>query len=944
MKRIVFATNNKNKLREMREIMEGLYEVMSLDDIGCHEEIVEDADTIEGNAKIKADFVTDKFHVDCFADDTGLEVEALGGAPGVYSARYAGEHCSYQDNVDKMLAAMKGKTNRKAAFRTVIALNLNGEKHYFEGRCDGQITQEQRGKEGFGYDPIFQPEGYDKTFAELGHEVKNAISHRGRATQKLIAFLKQSLMLVLFVLTMTLPTRAQNKVNIQAPRPKIGVVMGGGGAKGAAHIGVLKYLEELGIPIDYVAGTSMGSIMAGLYAIGYTPDELAMLIANMNWSEYIGNKIDRKMLSNEMRMRRSTTLINVPFSVESLLNSKSGNIMSELPSAYVNNSSLVNLFNNLCVGYQEEMDFNDLPIPFACIATDLVTGEEVVIRSGIVSNAIRASMAIPGVFSPVVIDDKVLVDGGLVNNFPADVLRQMGADIIIGVEITQDKKITPDDLKSLPQLMGRLLTKTVSSKVTDNRQLCDLYIVPDVSGYGMLSFTADAIDTLVHRGYRKAQEFEPQLLALKDYVDRQAGYPVTKTLNGPKAKNLETDSVLLRKVEVVATSDRENRWLLRKGRLKPGQYYNMAGIERAVNVYRGTGAFDEITYTIKEGDTDHTLNNDTLPEMYDLSIRMKPAAPHVFGVGLHYDTDEGPGLLFNLGLNEKKFGGSKLSLAAKLSYSPRVSIMYTYSRAALANFNLAFDYKDDYYKLWTDGDRVINLRYFRRKLTASISQFHMLNLSTSVGISYLKTGYDNSTWDPSSVDSLLYAGSRHFVPYVNVVYDNLDDAYFANRGVFARLACHYYMVPGDKSKNVFDLSYALKFYGSFAGDRFTVIPQVYGRYAKDGSYPFAWNYYGGEVFGRYFDEQIPFIGITPLLIAGNHLNVFRCDLRWRFYGNHYLTGIYNIALDNWGKHGYVNGVGLKYSYNSFIGPVSLTVQYNDKNHQVGGYFSVGYYF
>ena len=190
MKQIVFATNNKNKLREMREIMEGLYEVLSLEDIGCHEEIVEDADTIEGNAKIKADFVTNKFHVDCFADDTGLEVEALGGAPGVYSARYAGEHCSYQDNVDKMLAAMKGQTNRKAAFRTCIALNLDGESYYFEGRCDGQITEKQRGTEGFGYDPIFQPDGYDQTFAELGHDVKNAISHRGRATQKLIAFLK----------------------------------------------------------------------------------------------------------------------------------------------------------------------------------------------------------------------------------------------------------------------------------------------------------------------------------------------------------------------------------------------------------------------------------------------------------------------------------------------------------------------------------------------------------------------------------------------------------------------------------------------------------------------------------------------------------------------------------------------------------------------------------
>lgn len=190
MKQIVFATNNKNKLREIREIMSDLYEVLSLDDIGCHEEIVEDADTIEGNAKIKADFVTNKYHVDCFADDTGLEVEALNGAPGVYSARYAGEHCSYQDNVNKMLNAMKGKTNRKAAFRTVIALNFDGKSYTFEGRCDGQIIETQRGTDGFGYDPIFMPNGFSQTFAEMSHEEKNAISHRGRATQKLIDFLR----------------------------------------------------------------------------------------------------------------------------------------------------------------------------------------------------------------------------------------------------------------------------------------------------------------------------------------------------------------------------------------------------------------------------------------------------------------------------------------------------------------------------------------------------------------------------------------------------------------------------------------------------------------------------------------------------------------------------------------------------------------------------------
>lgn len=191
MKKLVFATNNKNKLREMREIMDGLYEVVGLNEIGCNDDIVEDADTIQGNARIKADYVTNRFGVDCFADDTGLEVEALDGAPGVYSARYAGEHCSYQDNVNKILSEMRGVENRKACFRTVIALNLDGESHFFEGRCDGIITTEAHGEGGFGYDPVFKPDGYDETFAEMPSELKNKISHRGRATAKLIDFLRK---------------------------------------------------------------------------------------------------------------------------------------------------------------------------------------------------------------------------------------------------------------------------------------------------------------------------------------------------------------------------------------------------------------------------------------------------------------------------------------------------------------------------------------------------------------------------------------------------------------------------------------------------------------------------------------------------------------------------------------------------------------------------------
>ena len=190
--RIVFATNNKNKLAEIREMLDGSgIEVLSLGDIGCHDDIPETADTLEGNALQKARYIHGKYKMSCFADDTGLEVDALGGAPGVYSARYAGgEGHDSEANMTKLLAGLDGKSDRRARFRTVVALITDeeeGREELFEGIVTGEIIKEKRGAGGFGYDPVFRPDGYDKTFAELGHEVKNKISHRALAVAKLVA-------------------------------------------------------------------------------------------------------------------------------------------------------------------------------------------------------------------------------------------------------------------------------------------------------------------------------------------------------------------------------------------------------------------------------------------------------------------------------------------------------------------------------------------------------------------------------------------------------------------------------------------------------------------------------------------------------------------------------------------------------------------------------------
>jgi len=187
--KLVFATNNLHKLKEVQEMLSNTIELLSLKDIGCFEDIEETESTLEGNAKLKADYITEKYGFDCFADDTGLEVEALDGDPGVYSARYAGEHGNAEKNMEKLLIELQNKSSRKGKFRTIIALNLRNKQYLFEGICDGEILNEKSGVKGFGYDPIFKPKNASCSFAEMNSEEKNIISHRGIAIQKLVNFL-----------------------------------------------------------------------------------------------------------------------------------------------------------------------------------------------------------------------------------------------------------------------------------------------------------------------------------------------------------------------------------------------------------------------------------------------------------------------------------------------------------------------------------------------------------------------------------------------------------------------------------------------------------------------------------------------------------------------------------------------------------------------------------
>lgn len=766
--------------------------------------------------------------------------------------------------------------------------------------------------------------------------------------------LKYKMVLVLLACMCSKPLVAQDSLQV-VQRPKIGLVLAGGGARGASFIGVLKCLEELDIPVDYVVGSSMGSIVGGIYALGYSPDEMAEIISSIQWKKYVGNHIDRSCYSTDLRERYGTQVVNVPFNVKGVF--KEGFIsavISELPIAYVNNTEIENLFNELSQGYLDSISFDELPVPFACVATDIVAGKEIVLRSGSLPKAIRASMAIPGIFSPIVIDGKLLYDGGLINIFPSDVLREMGADIIIGIEFSNEKYFFGNTIPTASKLFDYIYNFVIHPKRDENKKLCDILIKPNTAEFGPFSFTSEAIDTLMVRGYQAAYQNRETLLQLKHLLDSVSGSPVQKRPKSNQAKNLNGQSIMIQKV--VIDGDDLNGfqvdWLKRRGKIHEGKVITTESIRKAIELYRGTGAFGAVSYELAPIDN-HT-------EEQQLTFHLSSTSPDVVGFGARYDTEEGAALLFSFGLNEHRLSGMKLKLNGRLSFSPKFIAKATYSLFSIANFNLIYEYRNQLMRMSAYGNNDLDLRMQTQELSGNVSLFQLLNLSTEIGVAFMSTSFPqvklndlfHETTDSLALLSQAFGNSNLFGPYFSIGYDNLDQNDFAKRGIHINLKGHLRMDTQTNHTLSKDIGFSFRSYITPWNERITIIPQLYGRLClNESSCASLWNTIGGELAGRHCEGQIPFIGVSHIRKMGDIATVLRCDLRLNIWRKHYFTALFNVflGLDDDGRKKdtfivFYSGLGLKYSYDSYIGPIGLTAQWSNINRQVGLYFSIGYDF
>lgn len=753
----------------------------------------------------------------------------------------------------------------------------------------------------------------------------------------------------------------RNKENL--PRPKVAVVLSGGGAKGMAHIGVLKYLEEVGMPVDIIVGASIGSIVGGLYSIGYSARDLDSLISSQDWSYLISDKFTRYDLNYEQKKEKETYVLSVPFmNAESFgkdiqnkdERSMTDAILGNLPSALVQGQNLYNLFTKFSVGYQDSVDFDSFPIRFACVAVDMNGRKEVDIHSGNFARAIRASMAIPGYFAPVLYDGMYLVDGGVLNNFPVDVARQMGADIVIGVDLHYKKSTRPVEVNNIVDEVSGLMRLLEANKYQQNVKDVDILITPEVDSYGTLDFDIPKMKAMQDSGYVAAvqKKYDLELLAenLRGSGGGEVNGPVR--LKAPKAINIEHDSVVVADIEVRGVDSVDATWLIKKTNLLDDPKISGQDIDEAIRKFYMTGAFKSVTYT---------LNGPTEP--YHMVVTLVPGQKHQFNFGFRFDSEEMASMMLNLSLNRLRLYGPRLDLTAKLSYNPYYKINSAYTFSNLTQVNLAVTMRQSNMNIYENKSRASNIQM--RNLNCELS-FQSKNLQRSrvlFGGRYEYYYYnnallDNEWWLPDMYNTSDTGKYDYISGFVNYSFDSFDKAYFPKRGTDFFAEYSYY--PGFIShKNEFSSFNSFRFKWKRVlgiGKRTSLLFQLYGSAVMPfnladtvGTIPAShMNMLGGYEAGRYSERQMPFVGTHNVIVTDRLVLIPRLDIRFDAGKGSYITVMANYLqssnqYSDFLKYRGHYGFGVGYSYDSFLGPLSLNVHWSDWQ-KFGVYLSLGYSF
>lgn len=653
-------------------------------------------------------------------------------------------------------------------------------------------------------------------------------------------------------------------------RKKVAVVLSGGGAKGVAHIRALKVIEEAGIPVDYVVGTSMGSLIGALYSIGYTTAQMDSIVRAQDWKFLLTDASSNENESLSKREKSGQYVLTVPFhkSPSDLL----------AGGGVIKGRNIAALFSQLTEGYHDSIDFNKLPIPFACVAYDITKGKEYVFHSGKLALAMRSSMSIPGVFNPVKWNNMVLVDGGLSDNYPVDIARQMGADIVIGVDVA-DTLANADKLNNMSEIISQVINILCANKYEENVKNSDVHIKVNINGYSAASFSPASIDTLMQRGEDAAYSKWDELKLLKEKI--------------------------------------------------------------------GLSSFDQITIRLP-----HETHKNPKPEIIK-EIYPGDKPDNSLSLGIRFDNETLASLLFNTYININRNKTKQIDLTARLGQC--VMIRTDYMIHILKNkANLRLGYQFDYNDLDIDknGSKIVNYSYNRNMIEGTILT-NWKKTSLEIGTRCEFFHYSDFLLPQDLQQVPIEANGTSLISYYgNLLYSSYDKRSFPTKGMRWNIGYSLYTDNFIKYNDMNAISVLNANWSAVfkLGSRFAIQPTVYGRAVLAIDAPLSIrNFIGGEYFGRYYAQQMPFAGINNISYAENKACIGMLKMRQKLTDNQYVyltgnIGIFGERFYNLSIADPIYGVAATYAYDTFLGPISATFSWSSVTKKVGFYMGVGYNF
>ena len=762
--------------------------------------------------------------------------------------------------------------------------------------------------------------------------------------------------LFLFLLTQNI-VFSQNTANKTVKkRPKVGLVLSGGGAKGFAYIGLFKVLKEIGLHIDYVGGASIGSIMAGFYSAGYDPDTLTDIVSRVNWDEVMQDKVKRKYIPFIDKDMGNPLIVQLPIGKKNNSKGDKGNIIS-LKKSLFKGQNVEMLLNRYFAKFYKQKDFTKMPVPMFCTGTDLLTGESVVLKSGNLEKAIRASMSIPGYFEPVHYQNRYLVDGGVVNNYPAKDMRDLGAEYIIGGDVQQGLIKDIDKLDNVFSVISQIISFSAIKASEEGMKNTDLYIHFDMGPYDMMSF--NDYDSIIAIGEKTAREHYDELKRLNDSLNAIEYVP------GNNFNTKFLDSIEVANVEFKGLSNVSEKLLENTFRKLKKKNISIDNLEEVIESLYGSGFFDLVTYEFKEPTEQEKkeANRIGMKNPVDLVINVQEKEVGSLAAGIHYDNDYNIGLLFNAYFRNLLINGSKLFVNFNLSQNLNFKFTYIMDRGPRPGLGITGHFYNfnfgDY-----EGDRKMNeLKFtnYKGSVYALSNIDNQYNLSLGIDYEYFKI--DQNIQSDTAFEQFTDFNS-YLTPFASFKMDTRNKDYFATKGSKLNVRAEYVM-PVSKTwvKDFFKNTFII--YGGWEGnfyldkkEKFVLQPSAFAGFTLNSDkYKVPpvnhWFGVGGLNKFNYQNTIVPFMGTKFIQRFGTNMVKAGMAIQYNVYKKLYVTVKDDIGtiwglLDSYDDNGnpeldLINGYGLTVGYDSFIGPAEITIM--DSNiYGLSAFLSIGYWF